>query len=274
MRFKNKVTLITGGNFGIGFGIAKKFSEEGSKIAIVARNEKKAESAIKYLTKKGCEAKFFKTDVSIEKNVKKMMEQIINDFGKLNFVINNAGCGSQHCSINPSDPPSKRWEIFRGANLDSNFFVSAHSLPYLAKHKDSSIVNISSTAVFHGNWGLYGVAKTGVEGMTRSFAVEASTYGIRVNCISPGWIETSSEQTKAAQGNNDGKWEMPPSLFDRMGTTEEIANTAAFLASNEASFITGQTIVVDGGLMITDYPSKESLKPVGHRVFSHSKPYT
>ena len=111
MRFKNKVTLITGGNFGIGFGIAKKFSEEGSKIAIVARNVKKAESAIKYLKEKGCEAKFFKTDVSIEKNVKKMIEQVVNDFGKLNFVINNAGCGSQHCGINPSDPPSKRWKI-------------------------------------------------------------------------------------------------------------------------------------------------------------------
>ena len=273
MKFENKVTLVTGGNFGIGYGIAKKFAEEGSEIAIVARNEERAKNVIKDLENRGFVAKFFKTDVSKEEEVKKMIKEVLNVFGKLNIVVNNAGCGSQHCGVQPNDPPSSRWEILRGANLDSNFFVSAHSLPHLAKNKDSAIVNISSTATFHGNWGLYGAAKTGVEGMTRSFAVEASTYGIRVNCISPGWIETSPEQTAAAQGNNSGEWEMPPSLFERMGTTEEIANTAAFLASNEASFITGQTIVVDGGFTMIDYPSRNSLKSVGHRIFSHSNRY-
>ena len=273
MKFENKVTLVTGGNFGIGYGIAKKFAEEGSEIAIVARNEERAKNVIKDLENRGFVAKFFKTDVSKEEEVKKMIKEVLNVFGKLNIVVTNAGCGSQHCGVQPNDPPSSRWEILRGANLDSNFFVSAHSLPHLAKNKDSAIVNISSTATFHGNWGLYGAAKTGVEGMTRSFAVEASTYGIRVNCISPGWIETSPEQTAAAQGNNSGEWEMPPSLFERMGTTEEIANTAAFLASNEASFITGQTIVVDGGFTMIDYPSRNSLKSVGHRIFSHSNKY-
>ena len=273
MKFENKVTLVTGGNFGIGYGIAKKFAEEGSEIAIVARNEERAKNVIKDLENQGFVAKFFKTDVSKEEDVKKMIKEVLNVFGKLNIVVNNAGCGSQHCGGKPNDPPSLRWEILRSANLDSNFFVSAHSLPYLAKNKDSAIVNISSTATFHGNWGLYGAAKTGVEGMTRSFAVEASTYGIRVNCISPGWIETSPEQTAAAQGSNNGEWEMPPSLFERMGTTEEIANTAAFLASNEASFITGQTIVVDGGFTMIDYPSRNSLKSVGHRIFSHSNRY-
>ena len=273
MKFENKVTLVTGGNFGIGYGIAKKFAEEGSEIAIVARNEERAKNVIKDLENQGFVAKFFKTDVSKEEQVKKMIKEVLNVFGKLNIVVNNAGCGSQHCGVKPNDPPSSRWEILRGANLDSNFFVSAHSLPHLAKNKDSAIVNISSTATFHGNWGLYGAAKTGVEGMTRSFAVEASTYGIRVNCISPGWIETSPEQTAAAQGSDNGEWEMPPSLFERMGTTEEIANTAAFLASNEASFITGQTIVVDGGFTMIDYPSRNSLKSVGHRIFSHSNKY-
>ena len=273
MKFENKVTLVTGGNFGIGYGIAKKFAEEGSEIAIVARNEERAKNVIKDLENQGFVAKFFKTDVSKEEEVKKMIKEVLNVFGKLNIVVNNAGCGSQHCGVKPNDPPSLRWEILRSANLDSNFFVSAHSLPCLAKNKDSAIVNISSTATFHGNWGLYGAAKTGVEGMTRSFAVEASTYGIRVNCISPGWIETSPEQTAAAQGSNNGEWEMPPSLFERMGTTEEIANTAAFLASNEASFITGQTIVVDGGFTMIDYPSRNSLKSVGHRIFSHSNRY-
>ncbi len=270
MRFENKVTLVTGGNFGIGRGIAHRFAQEGAKVAIVARNEERANHVVKELTEQGLAAAFFKADVSSEDSVIDMINAVMERFNRLDVVVNNAGCGSQHCGINPEDPPGMRWEIFRGANLDSNYFVSAHALPHLAKNRGSTIVNISSTSALHGNWGLYGVAKTGVEGMTRSFAAEAAPYGIRVNCISPGWIETSPEEMAAAQGNEDGAWDMPPSLLNRMGTPEEIANTAAFLASDEASFITGQTLVVDGGLMILDYPSRPSLESVGHRVFSHS----
>ena len=92
-----------------------------------------------------------------------------------------------------------------------------------------------------------------------------------VNAISPGWIETSPEETAAASGNETGEWAMPPSLLNRMGLPEEIASTAAFLASGESSFITGQTLVVDGGLTIMDYPSIASLEEVGHRVFSSSR---
>ena len=269
MRFENKVVLVTGGNFGIGRGIAHRFAREGAKVAIVARNEERANDVVRELTDQGSVAVFFKADVSSEDAVKDMIHAVVEQFGRLDVVVNNAGCGSQHCGINPEDPPGLRWEIFRGANLDSNYFVSAHALPHLAKNRGSTIVNISSTSVFHGNWGLYGAAKVGVEGMTRSFAAEAAPYGIRVNGISPGWIETSPEETAAAQGGGGG-WDMPPALLERMGTPEEIANTAAFLASDEASYITGQTLIVDGGLMITDYPSRSSLESVGHRVFSHS----
>lgn len=270
MRFKDRVVLVTGGNFGIGRSIAHRFAGEGASVAIVARNEKRANAVVDELAERGHTAVFFKTDVSDENAVESMINSVIARFGGFNILVNNAGCGSQHCGIKAEDPPGKRWKFFREANLDSNYFVSSHALPYLAKNKGSTIINISSTGTFHGNWGLYGVAKMGVDGMTRSFAAEAAPYGIRVNAISPGWIETSPEETAAAQGNDSDGWEMPPSLLDRMGTPEEIAGVAAFLASEDASFITGQTLVVDGGLTITDYPSRPSLESVGHRVFSHS----
>ena len=271
MRFANRTALVTGGNFGIGRGIARRLAAEGATVAIAARGEPRGQRVVDEISADGGTAAFFKTDVSIEDSIVSTIESIAERFGGLDFVVNNAGVGSQHCGIDADDPPAKRWEIFRKVNLDSTYLVSAHALPHLACNAGAAIVNISSTATFHGNWGLYGAAKTGVDGLTRSFAAECAPYGIRVNAISPGWIETSAEETAAAAGNEGGDWDMPPSLLGRMGTPEEIAATAAFLLSDESSYITGQTLVVDGGLTILDYPSITSLEQVGHRVFSHSK---
>jgi NAD(P)-dependent dehydrogenase (short-subunit alcohol dehydrogenase family) len=273
MRFSDKVAIVTGGNFGIGRGIALRLAAEGTTVAIAARDEKRGHRVVEEIHDLGGECEFFKTDVTDEAEIIALIDNVVSQFGKLSLLVNNAGVGSQHCGIEADDPPAKRWQIFRRANLDSTYLACAHALPQLVKNPDSAIVNISSTASFHGNWGLYGVAKTGVDGLTRSFAAEAAPYGIRVNAISPGWIETSAQETAAAAGSEDGEWDMPPSLLNRMGTPGEIAATAAFLLSTEASFITGQTLVVDGGLMILDYPSRPSLESVGHRVYSHSGKY-
>jgi NAD(P)-dependent dehydrogenase (short-subunit alcohol dehydrogenase family) len=273
MRFSDKVAIVTGGNFGIGRGIALRLAAEGATVAIAARDENRGHRVVEEIHDLGGECEFFKTDVTDEAEIIALIDNVVSQFGKLSLLVNNAGVGSQHCGIEADDPPAKRWQIFRRANLDSTYLACAHALPQLVKNPDSAIVNISSTASFHGNWGLYGVAKTGVDGLTRSFAAEAAPYGIRVNAISPGWIETSAQETAAAAGSEDGEWDMPPSLLNRMGTPGEIAATAAFLLSTEASFITGQTLVVDGGLMILDYPSRPSLESVGHRVYSHSGKY-
>ena len=270
MRFKNKVALVTGGNFGIGRAIALQLVKQGASVAIVARNKQRAAQVETEILELGGKGKFFKADVSDEKAVTNAINNSVDYFGRLDIVVNNAGCGSQHCGITADTTPGERWQNLRGSNLDSTYFVSAHALPFLGKNEKSAIVNISSTATFHGNWGLYGVAKTAVEGLTRSFAAEAAPMGIRVNCISPGWIATSEEEMLAATGSDSGEWALPPSLLNRMGTPDEIANTACFLASEEASFITGQTLVVDGGLMIIDYPSLPTLKQVGHRLYSSS----
>jgi NAD(P)-dependent dehydrogenase (short-subunit alcohol dehydrogenase family) len=270
MRFKDKVALVTGGNYGIGRGIALQLAREGARVAIVARNAERGRRVAEEVSELGGDGEFFSCELSLEDEVKCMIDAVIERYDRLDVVVNNAGCGSQNCGIEAGDPPGQRWAMFRGANLDSTYYVSAHSLPHLAENRGSTIVNISSTATLHGNWGLYGVAKSGVEALTRSFAAEAAPLGIRVNCISPGWIGTGEEADLAASGGADGGWALPPSLLNRMGSPEEIATTAAFLASSEASFITGQTLVVDGGLTIIDYPSIPTLEQVGHRLYSHS----
>ena len=270
MCFENKVVLVTGGNFGIGRSIVLQMVEDGASAVIVARNKQRGLHVESEVKQRGGRAAFFQADVSDEKAVIDVMDNTIETFGRLDIVVNNAGCGSQHCGITRDVSPGKRWSVFRGSNLDATYYVSAHALPHLAKNRNSAIVNISSTATCHGNWGLYGAAKTGVEGLTRSFAAEAAPYGIRVNCISPGWIATSEEEAKAASGSDNGEWALPPSLLNRMGTPGEIARTVRFLASEDASFVTGQTLVVDGGLSITDYPSLPTLAQVGHRLYSRS----
>jgi NAD(P)-dependent dehydrogenase (short-subunit alcohol dehydrogenase family) len=201
MRFSDKVAIVTGGNFGIGRGIALRLAAEGATVAIAARDEKRGHRVVEEIHDLGGECEFFKTDVTDEAEIIALIDNVVSQFGKLSLLVNNAGVGSQHCGIEADDPPAKRWQIFRRANLDSTYLACAHALPQLVKNPDSAIVNISSTASFHGNWGLYGVAKTGVDGLTRSFAAEAAPYGIRVNAISPGWIETSAESNGHTRGN-------------------------------------------------------------------------
>ncbi len=161
-----------------------------------------------------------------------------------------------------------RWDKLRGPNLDAPYFVAAHALPLMARSGKGAIVNISSTATLHGNWGLYGVAKAGVEALTRALAAEAAPMGIRVNGVSPGWIATDNDKDAPPAGDASGTWELPPSLLGRMGSPAEIAAAVVFLASDEASFITGQTLIVDGGLVITDYPSLAMLRQHGGKLKS------
>ncbi len=262
-RFDGKTVLVTGGHSGIGFAIAERFAQEGADLILVGRDQVKGDTAAKKLSTQYKACRFMAVDLSCEDQVRDMVATL----DRLDVLVNNAGLGSLRTNHDESDSPGTRWDRIRGANQDSTYLTTAQCLPLL-RTCEGSVVNISSTSSLHGNWGLYGVAKAGVEALTRAFAAEAAP--VRVNAVSPGWIAT--DVTAVASGNDDGSWDLPPSLLNRMGAASEIAGAVSFLASQDASFITGQTLVVDGGLTLIDYPSRPLLETRGHALRSRKHP--
>lgn len=249
MRFKDKVVIVTGAAKGIGWGIAKVFSQEGARLVVVDWDEENGVKTAQELCGAGGEAIFVKCDVSNEDQVVAMINKTIETFGRLDVLVNNAGIGVYKTI---TDASSADWNRALAVNLTGQFLCSRYAIPHMQKLGKGAIVNISSVHSFQTVNGAapYAASKGGVFALTHSMAID---YGptIRVNAIAPGWVLTpliqgifDSYPDPAAQQQAVEQRQ----VMKRIGVPEDIGYAAAFLASDEASFITGTQLFVDGGL--------------------------
>lgn len=243
MRLKGKVSLITGGEQGIGKAIAFKFAEEGSDIAIFDLVEL---GNWQELEKLGRKVLFSKVDVSDFQAVSKEVSNVINHFGKLDVVVNNAGTTKDNLLLRMSEAD---WDQVLAVNLKGAFNTAKAVVREMIRSDYGRIINISSVVGLDGNPGQvnYAASKAGLIGFTKSLAKELAKKGITVNAIAPGFIET--RMTNSLKENVRTKLlERIP--IGKMGAPEDVVGLALFLASDESRYITGQVIRVDGGLVI------------------------
>ncbi len=242
---KNKVALVTGAGRGIGKEIAKTLASCGAFVIVNYNSSPDAaEQTVKEIIKQGGMAAPVQCDVSDFDACGKMMEMIINNYGHLDILVNNAGITRDGLIMKMSEEDFDR---VLDTNLKGAFHTIRHASRYFLKQKSGKIINISSVSGVMGNAGQanYSASKAGVIGLTKSVARELASRGITCNAVAPGFIET--EMTDVLP--EDVKENLLASIpLKRMGQTKDIAETVAFLASDKAAYITGQTISVDGGM--------------------------
>ena len=252
MRFKNKVVIVTGSGSGIGETTAIKFAQEGAKVVIADIDAKSGETVSDKINKSNGSALFIKTNVANFETVNQMVDITLNEFGSPDILINNAGI---NVFGEPLNMPDSEWKKAFSVDLDGVWFGCKAVLPHMLKKNKGTIVNVASV---HGiqiipNCFPYPVAKHGVIGLTKALAVDYASKGIKINSISPGYIDTpiverffkTKPDPEAAR--KEAENHQP---IKRMGTTEEIANTIMFMSSDECNYMIGANIIVDGGITL------------------------
>jgi NAD(P)-dependent dehydrogenase (short-subunit alcohol dehydrogenase family) len=250
MKLKDKVALITGGNSGIGKATAILFAEEGARICITGRNEPRCKEVVKKIEEKGGQAIYIIADVRFPDECRKTVDRTMEAFSRLDILFNNAGVFFPNNAVDCSE---EEWDLTIDINLKGTYLMSKFALPYMIAQKYGVIINNGSGwGIVGGNEAIsYCASKGGVVLMTKAMAIDHARQGIRVNCLCPGDVETPMlDEDARVRGMS---WEeyhaqaVTHRPMGRMGLPDEIAKAALFLASDDSTFVTGATLVVDGG---------------------------
>jgi NAD(P)-dependent dehydrogenase (short-subunit alcohol dehydrogenase family) len=261
MRLKDRVAILTGGGTGIGKAIATAFAAEGATVVIASRSLNHLEEVVNKIKKSGGKAKAIQTNIGDEKQVQRMAEQTVSDFGKIDILVNNAASTDDRI-MNVSEMTLEFWNGSLGITLTGTMLCIREVLKYMIPRKSGSIINISSIDGVKGSPGRspYVVGKWGVNGLTETVAIEAGKYNIRVNSLSPAATDTGTFSTiidMLAKPLNISHDEMMTKVLRhyslrRMAKPSEIGTVALFLASDDSSAITGQNLIVSCGFHMLD----------------------
>lgn len=248
MRLKDKVAIITGGGTGIGQAIAIMFAKEGASVAVCGRRIQPLQGTVDLIHKAGGEAIFYKADISSSKQIQDFVEVVLMKFGQIDVLVNNAGIYTKD-DVEFLD--EKEWDKVMSIDAKGVFLMSKAIIPHMIKRDSGKIINIASIAGLLGfeKSAAYCAAKGAVVNLTRQMALDYASHGINVNVIAPGIIE--SDMTKVVlEKKNTRESMLEKTPIGRIGTPQDIAYAATYLASNESDFVVGQTIIVDGGWTI------------------------
>lgn len=249
--FENKVALVTGAGSGLGLATAKAFAESGASVVLADWHEQAVRSAVEELTAQGRKALAIHCDVSDDTQVEAMVRETLATFGRLDAAYNNAGV--QNVLAETADTTREDYDRVMGVNLRGVWSSMKFELQQMRKQGSGAIVNCSSLGGLVGGAerGIYHAAKHGVIGFTKSAALEYAARGIRVNAICPGLIQTPMSDQMVAAGQGEALKAMERSIpMARVGRPEEIASAVLWLCSDAASYVTGQSISVDGGFIM------------------------
>ena len=247
-KLDGQVAIVTAGGSGIGAASAVRFAQEGAAVVVADLSGKRAEAVTAQINAAGGRASMMKMDVADPDGIRATIQRALETYGRLDVMFNNAGLGEL---ARLEDMSLESWNRTLAVTLTGTFLGMKYCLPIMRQQGKGAIVNTASVSGIGGDYGMsaYNAAKAGVINLSRSAAIENAQYNIRVNCVCPGAINTRAAQLLGGDRADEFRrlqGEAHP--LGRMGEPEEIADTVLFLASDEASFITGQALAVDGGV--------------------------